>query len=103
VRAVRERLDVQERPACRWLDVKRKLFHRPSRARVDEPLRLRLIELAQGHRRYGFPRCVVLYDVNYRSRELFRLRASRTELGAVFIVLNCDLEYGLSSLTCGRL
>lgn len=60
MRAVRERLDAEERPACRWLGVNRKLFHYRSRRRDDGPLRLRLIALALDHRRYGLPRLTVL-------------------------------------------
>ena len=59
MQAVRERFDADERPACRWLSVNRKLMHYRSR-RNDEPLRLRLIALAQEHRRYGLPRLLVL-------------------------------------------
>jgi putative transposase len=59
VQAVQERLDVQERPACRWIGVNRKLLHYCSR-RNDEPLRLRLIALAAEHHRYGPPRLTVL-------------------------------------------
>ena len=60
MQAVRERFGVDERPACRWLDVNRKLFHYRPRRRDDEPLRLRLIALASDHRRYGLPRLTVL-------------------------------------------
>lgn len=60
VRAVRERLEVGERPACRWLGVNRKLLHARLHDRADEPLQLRLIALALDHRRYGFPRLTVL-------------------------------------------
>ena len=59
MQAVRERLEADERPACRWLGVNRKLLHYRTR-RNDEPLRLRLIALAQEHRRYGLPRLLVL-------------------------------------------
>ncbi len=59
MQAVRERLDVSERPACRWLGVNRKLLHYRSR-RNDEPIRLRLIALAHEHRRFGLPRLTVL-------------------------------------------
>ena len=59
MQAVRERLEVDERPACRWLGVNRKLLHYRSQ-RDDEPLRLRLIALASEHRRYGLPRLTVL-------------------------------------------
>jgi len=59
VQAVRERLAAEERPACRWLGVNRKLLHY-RRRRNDEPLRRRLIALAQEHRRYGLPRLLVL-------------------------------------------
>ena len=60
MRAVRERLEAAERPACRWLGVNRKLFHYQPRRASDEPLRLRLIALAADHHRYGFPRLTVL-------------------------------------------
>jgi putative transposase len=60
VRAVREQLEVDERPACRWLDVNRALFHRSLGCRDEESLRLRLIALAIEHHRYGFPRITVL-------------------------------------------
>lgn len=60
MQAVRERFGVDERPACRWLGVNRKLFHYRPRWRDDEPLRLRLIALASDHRRYGLPRLTVL-------------------------------------------
>jgi putative transposase len=59
VQAVRDKLDVAERPACRWIGVNRKLLHYRSR-RNDEPLRLRLIALAWEHRRYGLSRLTVL-------------------------------------------
>jgi putative transposase len=59
VQAVRDRLSVDERPACRWIGVNRKLLHYRSR-RDDEPLRLRLLALAAEHRRYGLPRLTVL-------------------------------------------
>jgi putative transposase len=59
VQAVRDRLGVKERPACRWLNVNRKLLRYRSRSN-DEPLRLRLIALAAEHRRYGLPRLTVL-------------------------------------------
>jgi putative transposase len=59
VQAVQERLDVKERPACRWIGVNRKLLRYRSR-RNDEPLRLRLIALANEHRRFGLPRLTVL-------------------------------------------
>ena len=59
VQAVRERLGAQERPTCRWIGVNRKLLRYRSR-RNDEPLRLRLVALAQEHRRYGLPRLIVL-------------------------------------------
>ena len=60
VQAVRDRLNVPERSACRWLGVNRKLFHYRSRRPSDEPLRDRLVELATEHRRYGLPRMLVL-------------------------------------------
>ena len=56
---MQERLDVKERPACRWLGVNRKLLRYRSR-RNDEQLRLQLIALAAEHRRYGLPRLTVL-------------------------------------------
>ena len=59
MQAVRERLDAGERPACRWLGVNRKLLHYCPQ-RNDEPLQLRLIVLAQEHRRYGLPRLLAL-------------------------------------------
>ena len=59
MQAVRDRLGADERPACRWIGVNRKLLHYRSR-RDDEPLRLRLIALAAEHRRYGLPRLTVL-------------------------------------------
>ena len=59
MQAVRDRLGVPERAACRWLGVNRKLLHYRSR-RNDEPLKLRLVALAGEHRRYGLPRLVVL-------------------------------------------
>ena len=42
------------------MDVNRKLLWYRSRKRSDEPLRIRLLELAQEHHRYGLPRLVVL-------------------------------------------
>ena len=59
MQAVRDRLGVDERPACRWIGVNRKLLHYRSR-RDDEPLRLRLVALAAEHRRFGLPRLTVL-------------------------------------------
>lgn len=59
MQAVRERFGAKERAACRWLDINRKLLHYES-TRNDELLRLRLVELAREHCRYGLPRLTVL-------------------------------------------
>ncbi len=79
MRAVRERLEAGERPACRWLGVNRKLFHTRSCDRADEPLRLRLIALALDHRRYGFPRLTVLRREGFTDN---RKRIYRVYVGA---------------------
>ena len=65
MQAVRERLEVDERPACRWLGVNRKLLHYRSQ-RDDEPLRLRLIALASEHRRYGVTPAGVGHPISER-------------------------------------
>jgi putative transposase len=71
VQAVRTRFDAAERSVCRWLGINRKLFHYRPRRPDDEKLRIRLVEHAIVHRRYGLPRLTVLlrrdgFDDNHK-------------------------------------
>ena len=44
----------------RWLGINRKLLAYSPRRRDDEPIRVRLHELAKVHHRYGLPRMIRL-------------------------------------------
>jgi len=60
VQAVRERLDISERQACRYLNVNRRMVRYVRIPKDDGALRVRLEELAAERRRFGFRRLAVL-------------------------------------------
>ena len=60
MQAAREKLDISERQACRYLEANRRMIRYVRIAKDDGPLRSRLEELAAERRRFGFRRLAVL-------------------------------------------
>lgn len=60
VQAIREKLDISERRACRYVRANRRMIRYIRISKDDGPLRARLEELAAERRRFGFRRLAVL-------------------------------------------
>ena len=60
VQAIREKLDISERRACRYVRANRRMIRYIRIPKNDGPLRARLEELAAERRRFGFRRLAVL-------------------------------------------